>query len=77
MKRGEGDKVGKREPEKVEEADGSQNGDATSILRWDTISIIEIDLRSLPLCLSPREPCCQVEFSLGRVKLGANPSYPT
>lgn len=45
-----------------------------SILRWYTISIIEFDLRSLPLCLSLREPCCQFVFSRGWVKLGANPS---
>lgn len=45
-----------------------------SILRWDTISIIEFNFRSLPLCSSLRELCCQFVFSQGWVKLGANPS---
>lgn len=74
MKRRERDKEGKREPEREMEDDGSQNVDKISILRWDTISLIEIDLRSLPLCLSLREPRCQVVFSVQWVKLGANPS---
>lgn len=55
------------------EDDGSQNVDI-SILIWDTISIIEFDLRSFPLCVSLGEPRCQLVFSLGWVKLEANPS---
>lgn len=59
-----------REGERMMEDDGSQNEDATSIFRWDKISIIQFDLTSSPLCLPLREPRCQVVFSPGWVKPG-------
>lgn len=55
--------------------EGSQCVDTASLLKRDTISIIKIDLRSLPLRLSLRDSRCQIVFSLGWVKLGANPSW--
>lgn len=51
-------------------ADGFQDVATISISRWDCISIIESNLSSLPLW----EQGCQLVFSLGWVKLGANPS---
>lgn len=51
-------------------ADGSQDVDTISVSRWDSISIIEFNLTFLPLW----QRCCQLLFSQGWVKLGANPS---